>query len=409
MGGKGIGDRFSSASLLKRRRMMAECFSRRTVLFLLAFAAENLVALEHTISADAPPRNAALQYMMAFELMPDVVGMRLDLYTTDNKKVGFGVPVSQAFAEKFFQGQTEQSLKHLYRGAALSECQWPSDLRRDGWNAFEMRGYGNRAQLYARVPLLRARCQFERGDWEKGIDDVIATMVMSRHITRDRLFVTAHWACMIEGMCCFTAAAYLPRMPPEARVLLVKRLDSLPSYTSMREAMLHYERIVDWFIDNARQAEREGRLSQFLARFPSYREAQPGALTALHAESLVKLAEEARPLLRECADLMRLAPEECDRVYKQRFESRLTRNAVTAMVAPLYPGERREEGSRQCRLALLKAAIDVVARGKAALADHPDPFGRGPFEYTPLDGGFLLRSELTNPVRIDLRIGRPKT
>jgi hypothetical protein len=42
----------------------------------------------------------------------------------------------------------------------------------------------------------------------------------------------------------------------------------------------------------------------------------------------------------------------------------------------------------------LKTAIDFLRRGKIAIREHRDPYGDGPFELTPFDGGFELASKL---------------
>jgi hypothetical protein len=57
----------------------------------------------------------------------------------------------------------------------------------------------------------------------------------------------------------------------------------------------------------------------------------------------------------------------------------------------------------EVRLAMLMAAIAVAEGGPEKLADIPDPFGDGPFEYRKRDDGFELSSELVyegQPVKL---------
>jgi hypothetical protein len=173
----------------------------------------------------------------------------------------------------------------------------------------------------------------------------------------------------------------------------------------MRESLVRYEQMLDWLIDHLRGAESEGRLVQFLADFSSPEQAKAILDRAGNLEGLVKYEEDARPLLRKCADLMLLLPAECDDVYKERYEGKLKANPIAALIAPDYAEERREDAQSDCRRAMLRAAIDVVDRGKAALADHPDPYGHGPFEYVTFEGGFELRSALVHHVQINLVVG----
>ena len=58
---------------------------------------------------------------------------------------------------------------------------------------------------------------------------------------------------------------------------------------------------------------------------------------------------------------------------------------------------------------MLKAAIAIVQGGQEKLKDSKDPFGSGPFEYKPAEGGgFELRSKLTiKDGPVTLRVGMP--
>ena len=116
------------------------------------------------------------------------------------------------------------------------------------------------------------------------------------------------------------------------------------------------------------------------------------------AAGLARLAENARPLLKEGADLMALDVDEFRREYKRRnIGPRLKNNLVANILVPPLDGEYDEQAVGRVRLALFKAGIDVVGRGQAALRDHPDPFGHAPFTYATFDGGFELRSNFSRP------------
>jgi hypothetical protein len=350
--------------------------------------------------------NAALQYWLAFQFMPNVQDEKICNATTDDKRFGFAVPLSHEQA-KVLQGEgAQQALVHLHRGAALSSCDWGLDLRRDGLHA-QSSLFTNQAWRLARLSCLRARWHFERGAWEKGLDDVIATMLMNRHAS-SQMLPSDHFGYMTENIALGTVAAYLPRMPRQARASALRRITSLPPFSPMREAMLRYENVLDWLVDNLPRAEREGRLLDFFAEFSPRDRAKRTVEQGGNAERLVKFAQDARPLMRQCADLMLLTPTQCDRVFHERYERPLKENPIAALVAPDYGIECRENAQASCRRSMFQAAVDVVERGRAALADHPDPFGSGPFEYIPFEGGFELRSSLVHCVRIFLVVGARK-
>ena len=68
------------------------------------------------------------------------------------------------------------------------------------------------------IPLSVYHCcecawRFEHDDWDGGTADVIATMVLGRHIGRGKISATIHLGCQIETIAIGTLAFYAPRMP----------------------------------------------------------------------------------------------------------------------------------------------------------------------------------------------------
>jgi hypothetical protein len=94
--------------------------------------------------------------------------------------------------------------------------------------------------------------------------------------------------------------------------------------------------------------------------------------------------------------------------FKKRFAPRLKANPIAVGLGFDYEDARDEESTAHCRLVLFQTALDVLRRGRAALNDHPDPYGDGPFEYKALEGGFELGSALVyGNLRIRIRTGVP--
>lgn len=361
-------------------------------------AAAFLTSLELSIlNADEPAPNAALEYWMAFALIPNLSSadiVKIDSATGDHPTYGFAVPVRPEL-KRFFHGSGERALARLQRASELSFCTWGTDLRKDGQPPAP---YAEKAHFLARLSLLRARWRFERGLWNEGIDDVIATMVMARHIGRDKVVFTIHFGVMIESMSVVTAAVYLPRMPAKPRARLSAKLKSLPPFTSMQEVFQHREKGIDWFIDYARQAEKDGQLRERIEAISSPDTAMAVLGNAHDAAGLARLAEDARALLKEGADLLELGVDEFRREYKQRkIGARRKNNPVAQILVPKLDFEHDEQAIARVRLALFKAGIDVIGRGQVALRDHSDPSGHGPFAYTAFDGGFELLSKFSRP------------
>jgi hypothetical protein len=350
------------------------------------------------LNADERPQNAALQYWLAFAIMP--MGSledfrKIEGATTDNPALGFAVPVRRELEHFFSRPPGREALDRLHRASHFSHCTWGSDLRADGSPPVP---YAEKAHQLARLSLLRARWRFEHAEWNDGVDDVIATMVMARHIGRDRVWPTIHFGVMIESMSVVTAAVYLPRMPAETRVWLAGKLASLPPFTTMEEVCRASEKSIDWFVSMVGQAEKQGRLREAIARLSSPSEAGAILGETHDAAGLIKSAQGLRPLLNEGADLLVLSVDDFRRAYKRtNLGSRLKSNLVGRLLIPPLDGECDEQAVGRVRLALLKAGIDVIDRGRAALKEHPDPCGHSLFKHFAFDGGFELVSHLSVP------------
>ncbi len=113
------------------------------------------------------------------------------------------------------------------------------------------------------------------------------------------------------------------------------------------------------------------------------------------------------------AEVAALPPDEADKEAEQLIaKSGLDGPALemAKLLTPAVGTVRRNEAAHQTRLAMLKAAIDVVRDGKRALnrKEHQDLFGDGPFTYVSFDGGFELRSKLADNkgTPVSLTVGR---
>ncbi len=364
-----------------------------------------MAVLSRPATATESSQNAALQYWLAFELSPDVRKKSIWNASSDDPLYGFRVPVSPGRA-RFFQVEGALALRHLHRGAQMPDCEWGVDLRKDGMTVASR--HGEKARGLAALAMLRARWYFEQEQWNKGIDDIIATMVMGRHIGRDMVHYNINYGCMVENLCVTTAAIYLPRMPEAARRTLSTKLDLLPQFTPMRDIIRNWEKTIVWAIEAFPQAESEGRLNELLTRILGAKETEALLHHAGDAAGLVTLSEQSRPILRECAEFAKESPQEYERLFKERIQPKLDENPVASIFVSSFDTARGEESTAHCRLAFLKTALDIMSRGDSALVDHPDPYGTGPFGYREFDGGFELCSALFYYSSICLDVGMRK-
>jgi hypothetical protein len=173
----------------------------------------------------------------------------------------------------------------------------------------------------------------------------------------------------------------------------------------MREVALNCEKAIDWAEDNIRDATSRSVDPTLFDNHLTAEEGQEFLRRAGDSAGLLRWTNEARELLRECAELLRLSPKEYQQAYTDRIERTVRDNPIAAAFGFCYEGARREEATAHCRLEMLKAAIDVLDRGTTALREHVDPYAERPFEYTVFDGGFELRSELDDTAPVTLEIG----
>jgi hypothetical protein len=286
-----------------------------------------------------------------------------------------------------------EALVRLHQGSALPDCSWGTNPGQE-WTLYAR--HAELARMLADISVLRARWGFENGQWDDGINDVIATMMLSRHIGRDPHSVGLHHGVQIESISIRAAGAYLPQMPRAARDQLAAKLDALPRVTTMTELFNHYASSVDWVVTELRQAETEGRFPERLQTMfglPSD-EAHAILQRVRSAEGLRKLAPDARRLLHEAGEAMALGVEEFRGKARPRLESAFKDNPLAELISTGLDYEYDEQAVGRCRFAMLKAAIDVVANGQSALSRHPDPYGSA-FRYSPFPGGFELRSDFT--------------
>ena len=83
--------------------------------------------------------------------------------------------------------------------------------------------------------------------------------------------------------------------------------------------------------------------------------------------------------------------------FEQEFKKQRLEYAGNPVYNVFFPalGKSRQASARaDVRRALFSAALAVQLDGQAALKNHRDPAGSGPFDFTSFKQGFELRSKL---------------
>lgn len=324
------------------------------------------------------------------------------------------IPVAGREAEATV-ARLEPALALFRRGADSAQCDWGFDF-----------GSGNLSSPLPQLPLVtdlvhaalfRARYHWSIGEKQEAVSDLRALKHFATHIgaegdgglislvvqfnierivvhTISRLLVDAESARILEGVAqeperpAFNLAKKALLLETRTVLPLARRLIDTSGLTK-QERRERYR--TDLFTDTLtvgrliRQYSEEGLLDQIDQSDGHYREV--GRLLDLPLDAF-------RP--------------EFD-AYMQELAN--TGNFFSDVGLVQCPGIERayyDVKEMRVRWAMLQAAIDIFQSGVEALVQHADPFGDGPFNYSPTDDGFELRSELiVNGAPVTMQFNAP--
>jgi len=350
---------------------------------------------------EEPAPNAALKYWQAFALAPGLNEAQ-EALVTEWEKSPLDAPTLALAAS------AENARRQLLRGAKIRACDWENDYE-DGLNM--LLPHLAKGLSLARLAALHGRVELSQGRPEAAADDVVAILTLARHVGVDPIAVSIMVRHAIESTGVDLAAAHLPELREQAPRILAA-LDAPPPGATFHDAYLAMERrSIRWLAAQLREAEaREPGSWRKVWKQATGRPDGPAAVERVESlEAALKLTEDLAPLCDELAAMAELPPKEFDARYpafrQQAKKDYPLAGYILSGPDAVLPVERRS----RARAAMLKAAVAVVAGGPARLADVPDPFGDGPFESVPVDGGgFELRSKLLDRGKpVSLTVGRP--
>ncbi len=244
------------------------------------------------------------------------------------------------------------------------------------------------------------------------MDDAVDGLTLGRHITADGTLIAVLVGIAIDQSVTNALAEHLPELDKESLKKLAARLDALPPGQGSAEAMRIGEERggLEWFIRQVKQARDRDQLLALLAEMCDTREQGKDLLQACGctAEGVLKDAEQARPFYEVVANKMALPPDQFDEEVGAMAKKEAKDNPIFKLLFPAVSKVRRAEARYQTRVALRKAALAILIDGPDAVK-RPcrDPFGDGPFEYEPFDGGFELRSKFEAADKpVSLTVGR---
>jgi hypothetical protein len=375
-----------------------------------------LILVLPAAAADPPPtgRNAALQYLMAFEQFP-----RIDPQNDLPRRVAEGwltIPFDPEVLG--YLSVHQSSLTFLHRGADLPECVWPSQLNvgRDGIGVLRSEG---KARQLGLVACLRARYRFEKGHPKTALDDLFATLRLARHVGDGGGMINLFIERAVADAAIRCAADHVWALGDEAAKDFLHRWDALPPPTTLAAALrTEGEQLAEGLATRGADFASPPE-TDLLGRGTRRPRADKLGTTAYiagresEAESVRQFVAAVRREHGRAAEIARLPlaeVKEAEAAWLKGLQGNVAKDdrIVWLLVAqPPYQVYRQrlaEERTTATRV-MLRAAVAARVRGDALPTDR-DPHGDGPFRCTRTDDGYELESALSRVAgdRVFLRV-----
>jgi hypothetical protein len=344
--------------------------------------------------------NAALAYWQGFAVMGDHL-KREDLNKLADHPVTGPVSAEAAAGVDL----ADDALACLRRGAAVRRCDFGIDY--DAGPGALLPHLGKARQL-ARIAVLRANLNFDKGKPAEAMEDYLAAVTLARHVGTDGVLISLLVGFSVEGWVIEALAERLPSLDAKTADVLHVRWDAIvPPGTAQAAIRAERSLFLDWFVAKLRSTV-DGKAE--VKRVLEMAGANQGVLAGADTKQLLTYCEAARPLYEEMIAGAALGPEKLEAAWRE-IEVRLKapEMALARMMLPGVVRIRQTEMRYQARAAMFTVALDMVRRGADALGQRRDPFGDGPFAYRKLDGGFELESKLRFEGKpVTLGVGRGK-
>ncbi len=358
------------------------------------------ILLPLSASSDTSP-NAALKYWQAFAAIPSFTAVERARLMIDC----LTMPLDAQARE--YITQAGYALRMMRRGAAAQRCDWCIGWEDEGLKT--LLPHVDAAKLLSSLACLRARVRFEEGHNTEAIEDILAAITLSRHVSQDGSLPSILAAHAIERRISQTLGFYLPSLPAEVIRNLKQRWECLPPRGSLATGVREEQALeMSWLIRKVKEANNKESLLALLSQL-WHSEDEGRALfedCGGTPANVLKHAEELRSWYALLAKQMELPLDQFEK-QQEREAMRLAANPMYKRFAPAIIRCRWLQAEADVRHNLMSAAIAVQLGGREALQQYPDAMVGGSYEYVAFEGGFELRSKWTldQKVRSRWRLG----
>jgi hypothetical protein len=366
-------------------------------------------SLDRTASAETDGRapNAALHYWRGFAAMPSI-----DAQSEDSKLVASwdSAPIDSRVEQLL--ARCRPSLDLLVRSTSIRECDWGLTIIEDGPSLLVP--HLPEARNASALLCLRARSELAAGNTAAAMDDLIGTLILSRHLAAgDSTIISALVSHSIETRAVETLAKRLSRFDVVALRDLSRRLGQLPARAALDKLLKgEEEALVDWLRRKIRAGIADGHgdaTAKELSSALLWNDAEGKTLLAgarSSPEQILQDLDATSAFLVKLAPFIKAPPAEFSAKSAELLGQA---DAANAWVHLLAPGITRLRGTRAetvARFALLEAAVAIQLDGPEALTKQKDPVTGSPIERISLERGYELRApEVPGQPAVSLKVG----
>jgi hypothetical protein len=351
--------------------------------------------------------NPALLYYQAFLVTPDLEPADRDyLLVTNNWRFQRPTP---RFGELVARYDAQFRLVRQAAHATVP-CDWGIDRSAGPATLLPQLA---RAKAVAQAARLRAMWALEQGRPADACEDLEASLVMGRSLSRDGTVISVLVQIGIEAIVCNTIAEDFGQFPPEALQQLVAGLDSSPTRGTTAAAVLS-EKVAfhDWALRRILELQRQhpgsdAQVMEGIRHFLGLAEPPPEERDLWErlrqaaggtSEGMVALLQERARVYERVAAVLTLPYAKYESQVKALTgETEKSANPFVTNAVPSFMRSRAREFRIQVILAMVRAAVEYKLHGEQGLQSMADPCGRGPFAFRRFvfegeDRGFELRS-----------------
>jgi hypothetical protein len=351
--------------------------------------------------------NPALLYYQAFLAAPDLQPADREFLLETNYWQGQKLPKRFGDLIARYDGQFG-----LVRQAARATvpCDWGIDLSE---GPATLLPHLARAKAVSQVARLRALWDLQQGRPADACDDLVASLVLGRNISRDGILISVLVQMAIEAIVCNHVAENFGQFSPETLQRLVEGFDAAPARGTVASVLPTEKSFcLDWTLRKIQDLQQQNpgndaKVMEGIRQLLGFAEPELGETNRWErltqaaggtSDGVLKLLQEPARIYERMAVLLTLPYSEYESQAKSfREEIEKSPNPFISETLSGFLRSRTKEFRIQVELAMVRAAVEYKLHGEQALQSVTDPCGQGPFafqrfSFQGVDRGFELKS-----------------